>query len=239
MTTLSSQPDHPKVLKLAPTPLLHHQNLGQARRQDIRVRALMPMADQGTSTTHQARSSEVWPTSHTTTTSTATKARSISWNKNTRHNSANIILRIISAHLPSIANLHMAMTSSDNQMTLYHQTSVSKPWAPSTQISRQIHASTWKEKKNAHLVMAAHSITMKKRRGISLTHFPICLKVSLFRPWMRRLDITIRVDITIITIRITARITSHSPQSAHSNSALWTNSPHPSSKSPASSKWPP
>jgi len=171
------------------------------------------------------------------TTSTETKARSTFWNKNTRHNSANITLSKTLAHLLNSANLPMDKMSSDNPMTHSHQTSESRPLVPSIPTSRPTLADTWKRKANAHLVMVAHSITTTMRREIWLIHSQIFLKVLLFLQWMRRFVTTIRTDTTTITIRTMERTTNLNHQSAHSNSAPWTNSHHLSSRSQALLKW--
>jgi len=129
-------------------------------------------------------------------------------------------------------------------MTHFHQISEKLLLELSIQITRPSHADTWKKMANAHSVKVAHSITMVKKKEIWLILFQIFQKVWLFHQCLKRLEIVIRADITITTVAVTPRTTSMTllkaadhHQSVHSNSAPWTLSHHPSSRSQALLKW--
>ena len=116
----SLQAQHLQRLQCSYSLKINHQRAqtpAPARKLAIREKALIPMEDHETSTTHPVKSSEVWPTSHTTTASMAAKARFIPWSRSIRHNCASTLQTTVTAHFTNSANSPMVKLSSGNQMT--------------------------------------------------------------------------------------------------------------------------
>ena len=93
----------------------HHNTIPLVRNRAIRAKVMMPKVDQEISTTHQVKSCDTSPSSHTTTTSMEIRDSSTHSSRSTKLNSASISLSTVDVHLLNIVSLHMVKKILDKQ----------------------------------------------------------------------------------------------------------------------------